>query len=248
MKKTTTTTEMSLKREIKVLVADDHPIYRDGVRNLLEAEGGFHVIGEAATGQDVLQAVNNLNPDILLLDIRMPKLTGLEVLRQLSKRPSSSLNKIVVTASIEKSEIIEALLLGARGIVPKDSSASLLLKSIRTVMRGEIWVSRAITAALIQTLRGSNSSLPDLKILGLTRRELDVAAAVAEGQVNKEIAAKFHLSEYTVKHHLTRIFEKLELSNRVELAMFAASHHLAEHVEELRAKESLDRDALVRPA
>jgi two-component system, NarL family, nitrate/nitrite response regulator NarL len=242
---------MSLEQKIRVLVADDHPIYRDGVRNLLHSERGFNVIGEAATGQDVLHLVNDLNPDVLLLDIRMPELTGLEVLKQLSKRPTSSLNTIVVTASIENTEIIEALLLGARGIVPKHASASLLLKSIRAVMAGEVWASRTITAGLIERLRGPNLSPTHSKILGLTRRELDIAVAVAEGQVNKDIAAKFHISEYTVKHHLTRIFEKLELSNRVELAMFAVNHHLEEHAEEVRTKESSSRATwpnLVRPA
>jgi DNA-binding NarL/FixJ family response regulator len=233
---------MSLEREIGVLIADDHPLYRDGVRNLLEAESGFHVIGEAANGEDVLQVVNDLNPDVLLLDIRMPKLTGLEVLKELSEQ-RSSLNTIVVTASIEKSEIIEALASGARGIVPKRSCASLLLKSIRTVMAGEFWVSRAITADLVAMLRASKLSAADSKILGLTRRELDVALAVAEGQVNKDIAARFQISEYTVKHHLTRIFEKLHLSNRVELAMFATNHRLAEHADERRTKESLSRRA-----
>jgi len=230
---------MSLQDEIRILIADDHSIFRDGVRKLLEAEGGFNVIGEATTGEEALKLVAELRPDVLLLDISMPRLSGLDVLRRLTKQ-AGPLHTILLTASIEKSEIIEALLLGAHGIVPKQSASKMLFKSIRTVMAGEFWVSRDMMADLVETLRGpSGSGVPGSKTLGLTRRELDVIAAVAEGQVNKDIAQNFHISEYTVKHHLTRIFDKLGVSNRVELAMFAVNHDLVRLVEGLRTEESL---------
>jgi two-component system, NarL family, nitrate/nitrite response regulator NarL len=226
---------MARQQEIRIVIADDHPIFRDGVRKLLEAERGFNVIGEATTGKQALNLVSDLRPDILLLDMMMPELTGLEVLQRLSKQ-LTSVRTIVVTASIEKSQIIEALLLGARGIVPKHSSAQMLFKSIRCVMSGEFWITRQIIVELVQKLRSARPSLAP-QAVGLTRRELEVAAAVAEGQVNKDIARSCHISEYTVKHHLTRIFEKLQLSNRVELAMFAVNHRLIDVVEELRSGE-----------
>jgi len=231
---------VSLQQEIRILIADDHSIFRDGVRKLLEAEGGFTVVGEATNGSEALDLVNQLQPDVLLLDISMPRLTGLEVLRRLSKQ-TAPLRTILLTASVEKSEIIEALLLGAHGVVPKQSASRMLFKSIRTVMAGEFWVSRDMVSDLVETLRGpASSGLAGAKTMGLTRRELEVIAAVVEGQVNKDIAQTFHISEYTVKHHLTRIFDKLGVSNRVELAMFAVNHELVKMAEGLRAEESLN--------
>jgi DNA-binding NarL/FixJ family response regulator len=231
---------VSLQQEIRILIADDHSIFRDGVRKLLEAEGGFSVVGEATNGIEALDLVNELRPDILLLDISMPRLTGLEVLRRLSKQ-TAPMRTILLTASVEKSEIIEALLLGAHGVVPKQSASRMLFKSIRTVMAGEFWVSRDMVSDLVETLRGpSNSGMAGAKTMGLTRRELEVIAAVVEGQVNKDIAQTFHISEYTVKHHLTRIFDKLGVSNRVELAMFAVNHELVKMAEGMRAEESLN--------
>jgi DNA-binding NarL/FixJ family response regulator len=230
---------VSLQQEIRILIADDHSIFRDGVRKLLEAEGGFSVIGEATNGDETLELVKDLKPDVLLLDISMPQRTGLEVLRRLSKG-SGPMHTILLTASIEKSEIVEALLLGAHGVVPKQSASRMLFKSIRTVMAGEFWVSRDTVSDLVETLRGpSNPGMPGSKTMGLTRRELDIIAAVVEGQVNKDIAQTFHISEYTVKHHLTRIFDKLGVSNRVELAMFAINHELVKLLEGLRAEEAL---------
>jgi two-component system nitrate/nitrite response regulator NarL len=231
---------VSLQQEIRILIADDHSIFRDGVRKLLEAEGGFNVVGEATNGIEALDLVNQLRPDVLLLDISMPRLTGLEVLRRLSKE-TAPLRTILLTASVEKSEIIEALLLGAHGVVPKQSASRMLFKSIRTVMAGEFWVSRDMVSDLVETLRGpSNSGHAGAKTMGLTRRELEVIAAVVEGQVNKDIAQTFHISEYTVKHHLTRIFDKLGVSNRVELAMFAVNHELVKMADGMRTEESLN--------
>ncbi len=136
------------------------------------------------------------------------------------------LQTILLTTSIEKSEIVEALLLGSRGIVPKQSATQILFKSIQSVMAGEFWVSRDIVPNLVETLRETKSGLGASKSFGLTQRELDVIGAVAEGPVNKDIAQTFQISEYTVKHHLTRIYDKLGVNNRVELAMFAINHDL----------------------
>jgi two-component system, NarL family, nitrate/nitrite response regulator NarL len=229
---------MQLQQEIRILIADDHSIFRDGLRKLIEAEGGFNVVGEATTGDEALELTKDLQPDVLLLDISMPRLTGLEVLRRLSK-VSSPLRTILLTASIEKSEIVEALQFGARGVVPKQSASRMLFKSIRTVMSGDFWIGRDMVSDLVETLRGpATSGAAVSKTMGLTRREFDVIAAVVEGQSNKDIAQTFHISGYTVKHHLTRIFDKLKVSNRVELAMFAINHDLVKLHNALRAEDS----------
>lgn len=223
---------MSKPQDIRILIADDHSIFRDGLRKLLEADGGFVVVGEATNREEALNLVGTLKADLLLLDISMPRLDGLEVLRRLPKN-RSSLHTILLTASIEKSEIVEALLLGARGIVPKQSASQMLFKSIRSVMAGELWVSRDMVSDLVETLRGTAKSGPGASnTFGLTHRELEIIGAVADGQVNKDIAQTFHISEYTVKHHLTRIFDKLGVCNRVELAMFATNHDLIKQLDD----------------
>jgi two-component system, NarL family, nitrate/nitrite response regulator NarL len=220
--------------EIGILIADDHSIFRDGLRRLLEAEPGFCVIGEATNGEEALVMTKDLQPDVLLLDVSMPRLSGLEVLRRLPKEFATHI--LLLTAHIEKAEVVDALLLGAQGVVPKQSASEMLFKSIRTVMAGEFWVSRDMTSELVGALRGPLGLGP--KSLGLTRRELEVIEAVVGGRVNKDIAQTFNISEYTVKHHLTRIFDKLGVTNRVELAMFAVNHDLVKQLEDMRDEET----------
>jgi two-component system nitrate/nitrite response regulator NarL len=212
----------------RILIADDHPIFRDGLKRLLESEREFKVIGEACDGVDAVKLVRELKPEILLLDLAMPRRAGLEALREMGSEPLS-VRVILLTAAAEKDQIVEALQLGARGVVLKDSATQILLKSIRAVMNGEYWVGRESVSNLVQYLRGlvdSSSQDPRKKKYGLTPRELEVISAVVAGYANKEIAQHFKISEDTVKHHLSNIFDKVGVSTRLELALFAVNQTL----------------------
>jgi two-component system nitrate/nitrite response regulator NarL len=215
---------------IRILLADDHPIFRDGLRRLLEAEPDLKVIGEACDGAEAVKMARQLKPDVMLLDLAMPRMPGLEALREMSSGPvSNSVRVILLTAAAEKKQIVEALQLGARGVVLKDSATQLLLKSIHTVMAGEYWVGRESVSNLVQYLRNlvqSSGEEAKQKKFGLTPRELEIVSAVVAGYSNKEIAEYFKISEDTVKHHLSNIFDKLGVSTRLELALFAVNQAL----------------------
>jgi DNA-binding NarL/FixJ family response regulator len=215
---------------VRILIADDHPIFRDGLRRLLESEREFQVVGEACDGIEAVNLVRQLKPEILLLDLAMPRLPGLDALRELSSGPeSAAVRVILLTAAAEKHQIVEALQLGARGVVLKDSATQILLKSIHAVMHGEYWVGRESVSNLVQYLRSlvdSSTVESRKKKFGLTPRELEIVSAVVAGYANKEIAEHFKISEDTVKHHLSNIFDKLGVSTRLELALFAVNQSL----------------------
>jgi DNA-binding NarL/FixJ family response regulator len=213
---------------VRILIADDHPIFRDGLKRLLESERDFKVIGEACDGVEAVKMVRQLKPEILLLDLAMPRRPGLEALREMST-DATSVRVILLTAAAEKDQIVEALQLGARGVVLKDSATQILLKSIRAVMNGEYWVGRESVSNLVQYLRelvGSSSNTARQRRYGLTPRELEIVSAVVAGYANKEIAEHFKISEDTVKHHLSNIFDKVGVSTRLELALFAVNQAL----------------------
>ena len=216
-------------QSISILIADDHPIFRDGLRRLLESERGFRVVGEACDGVEAVNFVRRLKPEILLLDLAMPRRHGLEALREISNSHAGPVRVILLTAAAEREQIVEALQLGARGVVLKDCGTEILMRSIRSVLAGEYWVGREPVSNLMQYLRGlmdSSTKISRQKRFGLTPRELDIVSAVVAGFANKEIAEHFKISEDTVKHHLSNIFDKTGVSTRLELALFAVNQAL----------------------
>jgi two-component system, NarL family, nitrate/nitrite response regulator NarL len=214
---------------IRIVIADDHPIFRDGLRRLLESESDMKVVGEACDGREAVKLATEIKPDILLLDLAMPHHTGLDALRDLNTSGTGAVRIILLTAAVEKKQMVEALQLGARGVVLKDSATQLLLKSIHAVMAGEYWVGRDSVSNLVQYLRNlmqSTNEETKQKKFGLTPRELEIVSAVVAGYANREIAEYFKISEDTVKHHLSNIFDKLGVSTRLELALFAVNQGL----------------------
>lgn len=223
---------MDRDSKVRLLIADDHTIFRDGLRRLLESEGGMSVVGEAGDGAEAIVMVQQSRPDILLLDLAMPRMPGLEALRELISMQATT-RVIILTAAIEKRQVLEALQIGARGVVLKDAATQILMKAIRTVMNGQFWVDREPVSDLVQYLRRESATQPAsrAKAYGLTRRETEILGTIVAGLSNKEIANKFSLSEDTVKHHLTNIFDKVGVSSRLELALFAINNRLTEPAE-----------------
>jgi two-component system nitrate/nitrite response regulator NarL len=213
-----------------VVIADDHALFREGLRKLLEGDPTLDVVGEASHGREAIRLVRALQPDVLLLDLLMPVASGLEALRELSTTPLAT-RTLLLTDKVGDSDIVDALQLGARGVVMKSDSCDLLFKSIRTVMAGQYWVGHECMGSVIDAMRHRASAAgtePPRPTFGLTARELEVVSTVVGGYPNGDIAQKYAISIKTVKHHLTNIFDKVGVSNRLELALFAVHHRLEE--------------------
>jgi len=213
------------KGVIRVLIADDHPIVRDGLRKLLSLEEDFQIVGEASDGCEVLDKVQELDPDVLLLDLRMPNLDGLSALQAL-QQTNKHTRVIVLTASEDKNEFVQAMKLGCSGIVLKQTAPELIVKSIRKVHGGEIWLDSHTTAAVMRQFAApgevsSSGSGKGRERSPLSQREREIVQLVAQGYKNKEMAEKMFISEQTVKNHLHNIFDKLGVSDRLELALYA---------------------------
>ena len=213
---------------IRVLIADDHPIIRDGLRKLLSSEADLEVVGEASNGNEVIEQVERLDPDVVLLDLRMPEMDGIATLKAL-QQVNKKAKVLILTASEDKTEFVQAMKFGCSGIVLKHTPPDLIVKSIRKVNAGEIWLDSHTTAAVIRQFA---SPQPEQAAAGrgasknrerspLSQREREIVQLVAQGYKNKEMAEKMFISEQTVKNHLHNIFDKLGVSDRLELALYA---------------------------
>src|SRR5882724_6666665 len=212
------------KATVRIVIADDHPIVRDGLKKLLALEDDFDIVGEAGDGREVLDRVQELDPDVLLLDLRMPNLDGLSALQAL-QTTNKRVKVIVLTASEDKNEFVQAMKLGCSGIVLKQTAPELIVKSIRKVHAGEIWLDSHTTAAVMRQFASPGDVLGGTgktrERSPLSTREREIVGLVAQGYKNKEMAEKMFISEQTVKNHLHNIFDKLGVSDRLELALYA---------------------------
>ncbi len=215
---------------IRILIADDHLLFRDGVRKLLSAVADFNVVAEAGHGDEVLEMTARHQPEVVLLDLNMPGQDGLVTLQRL-RSAHPEVRVILLTSSEEKDEVLQAVRFGTAGIVQKSTPTELLIKSIRKVHAGEMWLDRSTTAEVVRQFACKNE-LPK-RIAGreresnsLSTREREIVALVSQGFKNKEMAEKMFISEQTVKNHLHNIFDKLGVSDRLELALYAIHHNL----------------------
>jgi two-component system, NarL family, nitrate/nitrite response regulator NarL len=214
---------------IRVLIADSYTLFRDGLRKILDAEEGFVVVGDVAEGDKVVSLAREAQADVILLALSMPRRDGMEILRELSAAGVPARTILLVDGK-ERNGIVDALKLGAYGVVRKDSNTQHLFSSIRSVMAGQYWIGRESVSDLVRALRAFSAHAGPARSreFGLTKRELEIVGLVVAGYSNPEIAGRCGVSEQTVKHHMSNIFDKLGVSNRLELALFAVSHRLTD--------------------
>lgn len=217
---------------IRILIADDHALLRQGIKNALSLEADLEVVGEAGSGEEVLNQVAHLKPDIVLLDINMPKGNGLEVTRQLAAN-FPSVRCIILTIHDDEYYVLEVIKAGASGYLLKDVEASMLIEAIRVVHAGESFIYPTLAKKLFSQIsrleneQTGEHSAPRRRNEGrLTYREAEVLQLMAQGLSNHELAARLFLSEKTVKNHLTNIFRKIHVTDRTQAVIYAIKHKI----------------------
>lgn len=210
--------------KIRVLLVDDHTLFRSGIKSLLQRTDDFEVVGEAGDGLEGIKRVRSLKPDVALLDLHMPGISGLEAVKVISEE-MPDVNVLMLTVSEDAQDLMEALRAGACGYLLKNIETDTLVDAIRKAAQGESVVSQQMTAKLIQGVRNP----PRVESAAVERdrfspRERDILASLAQGESNKEIARRLDLAESTVKIHVQNIFKKLNMTSRVQVALYAVEH------------------------
>jgi len=205
----------------RVLLVDDHDLFRTGLRNLLE-EQGVHVVGEADNGTDALRLVREVAPDVVVMDLNMPGISGVEATRQISMIAPLT-RVLVLTISDQDADVMDAIMAGACGYLLKDAAISDLMRGIRSAAIGESLVSPTIAAKVLQRMRATSASRHDAELIEseLSSREIEVLKLIANGKDNAQIAADLHISPKTVKNHISNILMKLQIQNRIQAAVYA---------------------------
>ena len=219
---------------IKIMIADDHSMIREGLKSLLELEGDIQVVAEAEDGVDCLEKLKICTPDVLLLDINMPRKNGLEVLQTL-KSSKSKVKVLVLTVHNEVEYLMKAVDIGVDGYILKDSESAELKKAIFSIVEGENYIQPSLIPSLNSKMIEKNRD--EGKIESLTKRELEVLKLLAVGMYNKEVAEKLNISERTVKNHVSNIFKKIEVTDRTQAAVFAIRNNLIELSKEWKTRE-----------
>ncbi|MDD6202209.1 MAG: response regulator transcription factor [Lachnospiraceae bacterium] len=207
----------------KVIIADDHILIREGMRQLLEFDGTIEVVGEAGDGFECLKICKEIPADILLLDINMPNMNGIETLKEIRKQ-KLNLKVLILTVHNEIEYLVQATDIGVEGYILKDSGSAELKKAINSIMDDSIYIQPSLIPAFNNYLIRKDTDMDKIKLL--TKRELEVLIEVAKGNFNKDIALHLNISERTVKNHMFNIFKKLDVSDRTQAAVFAIKNNL----------------------
>jgi DNA-binding NarL/FixJ family response regulator len=218
-------TKHAVEASPRVLLVDDHDLFRRGLRTLLEAEG-VDVIGEADTGRDALAQISVLAPDVVVMDLNMPGITGAEATAKMSMTAPTT-RVLVLSASNQDADVMDAIMAGACGYLLKDSSINDLVTGIRAAANGESLISPAIASKVLGRLRAASPAAREEAAAGLSDREMQVLRLIANGNDNAQIAAELHISPKTVKNHISNILMKLQIENRIQAAVFAVRSGLA---------------------
>lgn len=208
---------------INVMLTDDHVLIREGIKHLLEFDGSIKVIEEANDGVECLEKLREVTPDVLLLDINMPNMNGIEVLEEL-RNNNSSVKVLMLTVHSEVEYLVKAVDIGANGYILKDSGSEELKKAINAIVNNDSYIQANLIPALNSRL--INQDIDQEKLESLTKRELEILTQVAGGMFNKEIAINLNISERTVKNHISNIFKKIDVSDRTQAAVFAIRNNI----------------------
>lgn len=214
-----------MAKRIRLLIADDHAVVREGLRNFIAIQPEIEIVGEAANGEEAVELERSLNPDVILMDLVMPKKNGIEAIREI-KRRNSEARILVITSFAEDNKVIPAIKAGAMGYLLKDSTPQQLLQAINDVNQGSLSLSQGIANQLVRELNRPVESLP--KKDKLTEREVEILKQSACGFTNQKIAANLCISEWTVRTHISNILSKLELSNRTQAVLYALREGLVD--------------------
>lgn len=207
----------------KVMLVDDHALIREGIKQLLEFDGSIDVIEQASDGAECLEKLQHVQPDILLLDINMPNVNGIEVLEEIKKK-NIPVKVLMLTVHSEAEYLVQAVDIGANGYILKDSGSEELKKAIQSVMDGDSYIQPSLIPSLNSRL--VNRDIDKEKIAALTKREMEILTQIASGMFNKEIAMNLNISERTVKNHISNIFKKIDVSDRTQAAVFAIRNNI----------------------
>lgn len=212
-------------KKIKVAIVDDHALIREGIKKLLELEDAFDIVALAGDGFEALDVIKNTRPDVVLLDINMPNMNGIDCLKQI-KTHFADTKVIMLTIHEDAEYLIETINIGAEGYVLKDADVSSLIKAIQKVVQGEVYIHPTLSGILVREYKRKDKSMEDIIGNNLTKREYEVIRLISRGFNNKEIATELFISEKTVKNHVSNIFKKIKVTDRTQAALYAIKHNI----------------------
>ncbi len=211
--------------KIKIAIVDDHALIREGIKKLLELEEELEIVGLGGDGYEALEIIEATHPDIILLDINMPNLNGMDTLKEIkNKYPDTKV--IMLTIHEDAEYLIETINIGAEGYVLKDADVSSLIKAIKKVKNGDLYIHPTLSGILVKEYKRKDKSMDEVINTSLTKREYEVIRLISKGYNNKEIANELYISEKTVKNHVSNIFKKIKVTDRTQAALYAIKHNI----------------------